>query len=70
MRSVNVVDSLPTNLHNWLNGLESLSLREIEESERAWQARLVGEYANEFANDAWGWWLSAKAEEIAYLEAD
>jgi hypothetical protein len=70
-----LIDSLPGNLRSWFNGLQSLTLREIEDSEKRWQLSLLEDYADgiltrEEANSAWATWQQMKLEEIKYLDKD
>ena len=70
----NLMDSLPSSLRSWFNGLESLTMSQIDRAEREWQISLLGYYVDgtwtrEEANEAWGTWQQMKADEIAYLEA-
>ena len=69
-----IMDSLPSNLRNWFNGLQSLTMREIEDAEKGWQITLLENFADgiltkEEANEAWEAWRQMKVDEIAYLEA-
>ena len=68
------MDSLPGELRNWLNGLQSLTMGEIENLEKRWELDLLHLYENGIltrahTREAWETWQGMKADEIAYLES-
>ncbi len=71
---MNIMDSLPGVLRNWINGLTGLTLSEIEKEEKAWQMTLISMYADGTltkteSNDAWDTWKRMALDEITYLDA-